>query len=91
MSTATLLSALRASLKDRQRQFEIKRLLEQADTSSRELIAEKAKVDALISESASAIALMRGPELIFQSVNKKWTELVSPRDYNGRRYVDVYP
>lgn len=98
LTTATLLSAVKTSLKDRKRQFQIKKLLDeqtsanaQIENAARELIAEKAKVDALISESSSAIALMRGPDLIFEIANKKWTELVSPREYIGRRYVDVYP
>jgi PAS domain S-box-containing protein len=55
------------------------------------LATEKQKLQALISESSSAISLMRGPELIFELVNKKWTELTSPRVFLGRRYEDVYP
>lgn len=56
-----------------------------------DLIAEKAKVDALVAESTSAIGLMRGADLVFEIVNKKWAELVSPREYIGRKYVDIYP
>lgn len=55
------------------------------------LKANERLLQALVAESTSAIAVMRGPELTFELVNKKWTELVSPREYIGRRYADVYP
>lgn len=55
------------------------------------LALEKHKLNILIAESSSSIGLMRGPDLVFEIVNKKWTEMVSPREYIGRKYVDVYP
>ncbi len=55
------------------------------------LVLERQKLDLLIAESSSAIGLMKGKDLVFELVNKKWTELVSAREYNGRRYIDVYP
>ncbi len=55
------------------------------------LATERQRLDAMVAESASAIGLMRGPDLIFEVANKKWTGLVSPRDYMGKKYAEVYP
>jgi PAS domain S-box-containing protein len=59
--------------------------------SAEALKLEKQKVDSLIAESTSAIGLMRGPDLRFELVNKKWRRLVGPREYIGRTYAEVYP
>ncbi len=55
------------------------------------LVLERRKLDLLIAESSSAIGLMKGRDLVFELVNKKWTELVSAREYIGRSFTDVYP
>ena len=45
----------------------------------------------LIEQAPQALALMRGPDFIFELVNQPWTALVSERAYLGRPYRDVYP
>jgi PAS domain S-box-containing protein len=52
---------------------------------------ERTKLETIIAESSSAIGLMAGPDLVFEIANKRWTELVSPREYIGRKFEDVYP
>jgi signal transduction histidine kinase len=62
------------------------------ENSTNTLLIEKAKLDALVAESPSAIGLMKGKDLIFEVANNKWQELVSlGREYIGKSYSEIYP
>ena len=63
----------------------------QAELSAKELQTEKQKLETMIAQSPAGIALMRGPHSIFEKVNAKWQEFVSPREYIGRTYRETYP
>ena len=65
-------------------------IIHEQKLSALKLENEKLKLEAAISQSPSGIALMRGPEFIFEKVNTKFTELVGPRDYLGKAWRDVY-
>lgn len=55
------------------------------------LATEQRKLASMIAEAPAGIALFKGPEHIFEKVNSEWEKLVSPRDYVGKKHVDVYP
>lgn len=60
------------------------------EKSAEELSNEKVKLEAMISKSSAGIALMRGPQFVFEMVNEKFKDLVSPREYIGRPWAEVY-
>ena len=64
---------------------------ERTEAATRELAIEKQKLEVLVKESPAAIGLLRGSEYVFEIANAKWRELVSEREYLGRRYADIYP
>ncbi|RZA21972.1 MAG: PAS domain-containing protein, partial [Proteobacteria bacterium] len=51
---------------------------------------EQQKLEAVISNAPIGIAVLIGTDLRFERVNQKFEELVSPRDYIGLRWEDVY-
>jgi hypothetical protein len=55
------------------------------------LLTERQKLAILITESPAGVALMHGPQFIFESVNNSWRALVSPRDYVGKSFYQAYP
>jgi two-component system CheB/CheR fusion protein len=56
------------------------------------LESERQKLEAVFSESPAGMAILRGPELIFEKINTKWPELVGGiREYIGKSYVEVHP
>ena len=60
------------------------------DLGVQEIAAERAKLDAMFRVSPSGIGLMRGPSLVFEKVNEKFTEFASARVYVGRTWEEVY-
>ena len=65
-------------------------ITEQKMTASK-LASEREKLEVMISQSPAGIALMRGPDFIFERVNAGWRRLVSSREYVNRPYAEVYP
>lgn len=60
-------------------------------TTEEKLSTERKKLEAMIEESPSGIALLRGEWFIFEKVNAGWEALVSPRNYLGRTFKECYP
>lgn len=52
---------------------------------------EEAKLEAIFKASRTGMALMRGPEFIFDRVNPHFKSLVGPREYIGKTWRAVYP
>lgn len=53
--------------------------------------AEKNKIKAIMDLAPAGMAIMRGPDLIFEAVNDKFKNLLPDREYEGRAWADVYP
>lgn len=65
--------------------------LKSAEASARALAAQAHTLEVLVRDSPIAIAVMRGPDLVFERANPSWHALVSGRELLGRRYAEVYP
>lgn len=56
-----------------------------------QLATEGQKLKAMIEQVPAGIALLRGPEFVFEKVNREWSDLVSQRKYLGRTFAETYP
>ncbi len=56
-----------------------------------QLAAQTKQLEAVIDLVPVGIGLMRGPSLVFEKTNAKFEALVSPREYIGRSWAEVYP
>lgn len=56
-----------------------------------ELQAEKEKFDSLFEKSPAAMALLRGPEFIFEKINKLYELLVGRSNIIGKKVLEVLP
>jgi signal transduction histidine kinase len=61
-----------------------------AEKSAEVSFLEQQKLEAVLSNAPVGIAVLNSKELRFERVNQKFRELVSPRDYIGRKWEDVY-
>lgn len=57
----------------------------------KKLEAETNKLEAIFNDSPAALAMFKGREALFEKINHLWIELVSPREYIGKTYREVYP
>jgi PAS domain S-box-containing protein len=76
-----------AALRTRQRDESQRR--EQAALAEMEL--ERKKLHALLMQAPAAIALLRGPDHVFQLANPRYEELVGRRDLVGRKGREALP
>ncbi len=55
------------------------------------LAGERAKLEAIFYGTGTAMALFRGPELVFEMVNQKYLDMVSNRDVLGKTLLEGMP
>lgn len=58
--------------------------------SLRQIDTERQKLSIMIKEAPLGVALMRGPNFIFENVNEEWRSHVSPREFIGKPHREVY-
>jgi PAS domain S-box-containing protein len=58
---------------------------------SKEKENQSAKLEAMFTESPMGICFLRGESLLCEKVNDNFRKLVSPREYVGRTYDEIYP
>lgn len=83
-----VISDVTEQVRAREAQVEARQAVERA---ARELETERLKLEIMVEANPAGIALMRGPHFVFEKVNAQWRSFVSPRDYIGRSYAEVYP
>ena len=58
--------------------------------ASKQLEDEKHKFEAIFATTSAAMALLRGPELVFEHANPRYTQLIGGRATKGRKLLDVF-
>ncbi len=89
--TRTLLSAVRAALRSRRRQYDVRGHLAERERLMREMEAERAGLAEVFRDAPSFLCVLRGPDHVFERANRRYVELVGGRDVLGRPVREALP
>ena len=74
--------------------LELARVRRQAEAVQRRLLreleVERARLETIIEQAPAAIAVVRGPEHVFERANPRYYQVIGRRDVIGRRVRDVF-
>ena len=88
IASGTTIDAIVISLDDVTEQVEKRQLTE---ASVKKFVDEKNNLQSIFQEAQIGMALLRGPNFVFEKVNQNFRDLVGKRKYLGRTWYDVYP
>src|SRR5579883_2737224 len=92
VQTRTLVSAVRSALRARRRQYDVRGHLAERDRLLQEADGERARLAEEFHNAPSFIAVLRGPDHVFERANDRYMELVGRgRDLIGRPVREALP